>query len=88
MAGSVKLNAPSGGSVSLNAVDTASNFVMQVPAAAGILINADSTTGAAQFPVGTTGQRPASPTNGQTLSQTQRRSSAKPPGHPALNHAV
>jgi hypothetical protein len=53
MAGSIKLAAPSGGSVTLNAVDTASNFVMSVPAAAGVLINADSATGAAQLPVGT-----------------------------------
>ena len=47
MAGNIKLNAPSGGSVTLNAVDTASNFNMQVPAAAGVLINATSATGAA-----------------------------------------
>jgi len=65
MAGSIKLAAPSGGSVTLNAVDTANNFVMSVPAAAGILINADSATGAAQLPVGTTAQRPASPVTGQ-----------------------
>ena len=66
MAGSIKLNAPAGGSVTLNAVDTASNFVMSVPAAAGVLINATSATGAAQLPVGTTAQRPASPVTGQT----------------------
>lgn len=65
MAGSIKLAAPLGGSVTLNAVDTASNFVMTVPAAAGVLINADSATGAAQLPVGTTAQRPASPVVGQ-----------------------
>jgi hypothetical protein len=65
MAGSIKLNAPAGGSVTLNAEDTAVNYVMQVPAAAGILINADSATGAAQLPVGTTAQRPASPVTGQ-----------------------
>jgi hypothetical protein len=65
MAGSIKLAAPSGGSVTLNAVDTASNFIMSVPAAAGVLINADSATGAAQLPVGTTAQRPASPVTGQ-----------------------
>ena len=70
MAGSIKLNAPSGGSVTLNAVDTAVNYVMSVPAAAGILINADSATGAAQLPVGTTGQRPASPVTGQTRFNT------------------
>ena len=66
MAGSIKLAAPLGGSVTLNAVDTASNFVMTVPAAAGVLINADSATGAAQLPVGTTGQRPGTPATGQT----------------------
>ena len=65
MAGNIKLNAPSGGSVTINAVDTASNFTMSVPAAAGVLINADSATGAAQLPVGTTAQRPASPVTGQ-----------------------
>ena len=65
MAGNIKLNAPSGGSVTINAVDTASNFTMSVPAAAGVLINADSATGAAQIPVGTTAQRPASPATGQ-----------------------
>jgi hypothetical protein len=65
MAGNVKLNAPSGGSVTLSAVDTASNFTMTVPAAAGVLINATSATGAAQLPVGTTAQRPASPVAGQ-----------------------
>ena len=70
MAGSIKLNAPAGGSVTLNAVDTASNFVMSVPAAAGVLINADSATGAAQLPVGTTAQRPASPVTGQTRFNT------------------
>jgi hypothetical protein len=76
MAGSIKLNAPAGGSVTLNAVDTAVNYVMSVPAAAGILINADSATGAAQLPVGTTAQRPASPVTGQlrfnsTISSTE-----------------
>jgi len=70
MAGSIKLAAPSGGSVTLNAVDTAVNYVMSVPAAAGILINADSATGAAQLPVGTTAQRPASPVTGQTRFNT------------------
>ena len=70
MAGSISLKAPSGGSVTLNAVDTASNFVMSVPAAAGVLINADSATGAAQLPVGTTAQRPASPVTGQTRFNT------------------
>ena len=65
MAGNVRLLAPSGGSVTISAVDTASNFAMSVPAAAGILINADSSTGAAQLPVGTTAQRPASPVTGQ-----------------------
>ena len=70
MAGSIKLNAPSGGSVTLNAVDTASNYTMTVPAAAGVLINADSATGAAQLPVGTTAQRPASPVTGQMRMNT------------------
>ena len=70
MAGNIKLNAASGGSVTISAVDTASNFTMTVPAAAGVLINADSTTGASQLPVGTTAQRPASPTTGQLRYNT------------------
>jgi hypothetical protein len=65
MSGNIKLAAPSGGSITLAATDTAANFVMAVPAAAGVLINADSATGAAQLPVGTTAQRPASPVTGQ-----------------------
>lgn len=65
MAGQIKLNAPLGGSVTLDADNTASNFVMTVPAAAGVLINADSATGAAQLPVGTTAQRPVTPIVGQ-----------------------
>ena len=69
MAGNIKLAAPSGGSVTLNAADTESNFVMSVPAAAGVLINADS-TGATQLPVGTTAQRPASPVVGQLRMNT------------------
>lgn len=70
MAGSIKLAAPSGGSVTLNAVDTAANFTMSVPAAAGVLINGDSTTGASQLPTGTTAQRPASPVTGQMRMNT------------------
>ena len=65
MAGQIKLNAPSGGSVTLDAANTASNFTLTVPAANGVTITADSTTGAAQLPVGTTAQRPASPVTGQ-----------------------
>jgi len=70
MAGNIRLATPSGGSVTLNAVDTANNFVMSVPAAAGVLINADSTTGASQLPSGTTAQRPASPVTGQMRMNT------------------
>lgn len=70
MAGNVKLLAPSGGSVTISAVDTASNFAMRVPAAAGVLINADATTGAAQLPVGTTAQRPATPVTGMMRVNT------------------
>lgn len=65
MAGKIKLSAPSGGSVTLDAADTATNFSMTVPAVNGIVITADSTTGAAQFPSGTTAQRPVSPSIGQ-----------------------
>lgn len=70
MAGQIKLNAPSGGSVTLDAANTASNFTMTVPAASGITITADSTTGASTIPVGTTAQRPASPVTGQLRYNT------------------
>lgn len=70
MAGNIKLGAPSGGSVTLTATDTASNFTMSVPAATGIAVTADTTTGAAQLPSGTTAQRPASPVIGQMRVNT------------------
>ena len=44
MAGQIKLAAPLGGSVTLDAANTASNFTMTVPAASGVVIAADSTT--------------------------------------------
>lgn len=71
MAGSIKLNAPSSnGSITLNAADTASNFIMTVPAVAGILIAADSNTGASLLPSGNTAQRPSSPVTGQMRVNT------------------
>jgi hypothetical protein len=70
MAGQIKLAAASGGSVTLDAANTASNFTMTVPAANGVAITADATTGAAQMSVGTTAQRPASPVTGQLRFNT------------------
>lgn len=62
---SVKLKAASGGSVTVSAENTASDYELTVPANNGLLIGADSATGAAQLPVGTTAERPASPVVGQ-----------------------
>ena len=70
MAGNIKLNAASGGSVTLTLADTASNYTMSVPAANGVAVTADATTGAAQLPVGTTAQRPASPVTGMMRVNT------------------
>lgn len=70
MAGIVKLLAASGGSITLTAENTTSDFQMIIPAKAGMLISADSVTGAARLPVGTSAQRPTSPIVGQLRFNT------------------
>lgn len=65
MAGNVKLETSSGGSVTINAENTASDFSLTVPAEAGFLLSASSETGALQLPTGTTAQRPGAPVIGQ-----------------------
>jgi hypothetical protein len=59
------LKAPSVGSVTINPVDTASDLSVNIPAANGVLLAADSTTGGMFLPIGTTAKRPASPVAGQ-----------------------
>jgi hypothetical protein len=57
------------GSIELIAATTASNFTVTAPAATGVMLPADSTTGGAYFPVGTTAQRPTG-TAGQARFNT------------------
>ena len=64
MAGNLKLNAQSGGTVTLTAADTASNYSIKLPSSNGIAVIADSATGSLQLPVGTTAQRPSTAANG------------------------
>jgi len=61
----LRLKAFSLGTVEVNPVDTASNLSVNVQAANGVLSYADSSTGGLFLPVGTTAQRPASPSTGQ-----------------------
>lgn len=65
MAGNVKLNSASGGSVTLAIPETASSYTLTLPAANGVAVAADAATGAMMLPAGTTAQRPASPVAGQ-----------------------
>jgi hypothetical protein len=58
-----------GGSVEINPVNTASNLNVDVRAANGVLLVADSTTGGMFLPVGTTAQRPT-PATGQMRFNT------------------
>jgi hypothetical protein len=53
------------GTVELFPAVTASNFTMTVPAIKGVALSGDASTGGAYLPVGTTAQRPSSPTTGQ-----------------------
>ena len=64
MAGNLKLNAQSGGSITLAPVDTAINYNISIPAKDGVLLLSDTANGATQLPTGTTAQRPVSPTTG------------------------
>lgn len=59
-----KLKAPSGGTVELTPVDTASDVTLNMPAMNGVLVTADASTGAALFSVGYTFQRPSAPAIG------------------------
>lgn len=54
----LKIDAASGGSVSLVGSDTALNYSITVPATNGLLPLSTSTTGALNLPSGTTAQRP------------------------------
>jgi len=66
----LRLKAFSLGTVEVNPVDTASNLSVNVQAANGVLSYADSATGGLYLPVGTTAQRPASPTAGMMRFNT------------------
>lgn len=70
MAGNIKLNSASGGSITLAAYETASDVKLTLPAMNGVAIVADFVTGAAPIPSGTTAQRPASPTTGMMRLNT------------------
>lgn len=58
------------GTIEINPTDTASNVTVVIPATAGQLTYADSTTGGMYLPVGTTAQRPASPATGMMRFNT------------------
>ena len=68
----LRLKAPALGTVEVNPVDTASNVSVNVQAANGVLSYADSTTGGLFLPVGTTAQRPASPSAGMIRYNSTR----------------
>lgn len=66
----LRLKSAGSGTIEVNPTDTASNVTLIVPATAGQLTYADSTTGGMYLPVGTTAQRPASPATGQMRFNT------------------
>lgn len=66
----LRLKAFALGTVEVNPVDTASNVSVNVQAANGVLSYADSSTGGFYLPVGTTAQRPASPSAGMIRYNT------------------
>ena len=66
----LRLKAFALGTVEVNPVDTASNVSVDVQAANGVLLYADSATGGLYLPSGTTAQRPASPATGQMRFNT------------------
>jgi hypothetical protein len=68
----LRLKAFALGTVEVNPVDTASNVSVNVQAANGVLSYADSSTGGFYLPVGTTAQRPASPSAGMIRYNTTR----------------
>lgn len=66
----LKIDATLGGSVSLVGTDTASNYVLTVPAKNGIVFTANASTGGAYLSAGTTAQRPSSPIAGMIRYNT------------------
>jgi hypothetical protein len=66
----LRLKAFALGTVEVNPVDTASNVSVDVRAANGVLSYADSSTGGFYLPVGTTAQRPVSPSAGMIRYNT------------------
>jgi hypothetical protein len=58
------------GAIELSPTNTASNFTVVLPATTGQLSYADSSTGGMFLPVGTTAQRPATPTVGMLRYNT------------------
>ena len=66
----LRLKAFALGTVEVNPVDTASNVSVNIQAANGVLSYADSSTGGFYLPVGTTAQRPVSPSAGMIRYNT------------------
>ena len=66
----LKLDAVSGGSVSLVGSDTASTYSITVPLENGRCVVATSSTGSVNLGTGTTAQRPASPVIGDIRYNT------------------
>lgn len=66
----LSLKSVSYGNITVSPTDTASNFTLTIPATTGQLTYADSTTGGAYFPVGTTAQRPGTPATGMIRYNT------------------
>lgn len=64
------IDATLGGSVSLVGPNTASTYVLTVPAKNGILFTANASTGGAYLAAGTTAQRPSSPVAGMIRYNT------------------
>ena len=58
------------GAIELSPTNTASNFTVVLPARTGLLSYANSSTGGMFLPVGTTAQRPSSPTVGMLRYNT------------------
>lgn len=66
----LRLKPAAGGTVEINPANSASNFVLTIPAKTGKLSYSDSATGGSYLPVGTTAQRPSSPTAGMIRFNT------------------
>lgn len=63
-------NASGSGSITVESPNTNSDFTLVLPAASGVVPSSTSTTGALITPVGTTAQRPGSPTSGMLRFNT------------------